>query len=284
MNDADADADEFRPSSRRTQYGDASDVSPTVPPRLVRRTRTVVVVSVGLTVVAAASVRTYAGDAAAVRWVTGALVGLSAVCWLLVANRRKNRSPSGHVVGSTLGPANAVTVGRGVLSAWVFGFALLSEWSSGSVAWVPALCYGVAVVSDALDGAVARALNCETRLGERLDVEYDAFGLLAAASAGVAAGVVPWPYLAVGVARYAFVAGCAVRRRRGLPVFDLPPRRSRRVLAGLQMAYVVVALAPPTPRSVAVAGAALCGLPLLLGFARDWFFVTGRGTDARTRR
>lgn len=255
-----------------------------VPPQLVRRTRAVVLLSAGLTVVAAASVRTYAGDAAAVRWCAGALAGLAAVCWVLVANRRKNRSSSADAVGSTLGPANAVTVGRGVLSAWVFGFAFLPASSPAFAAWLPALCYGVAVLSDALDGAVARALNCETRLGERLDIEYDAFGLLAATSAGVVAGVVPWPYLAVGLARYAFVAGRAVRRRRGRPVFDLPPRRSRRVLAGLQMAYVVVALAPPTPRSVAVAGAALCGLPLLLGFVRDWLFVTGRATDSRKRR
>lgn len=237
-----------------------------------------------LTAVVAAGVRTDAGDAAAGRWFAGALVGLAVVCGLLVANRAENRPSSREAVESTLGPANAVTVGRGVLAAWVFGFALLPAWPDESVAWLPALWYGVAVLSDALDGAVARALNCETRLGERLDVEYDAFGLLAATSAGVVAGVVPWPYLAVGVARYAFVAARAVRRRRDRPVFDLPPRRSRRVLAGLQMAYVAAALAPPTPRFVAVAGAALCGLPSLLGFVRDWFLVTGRRTDARTRR
>lgn len=238
-----------------------------------------VVLAVGLTAVVAAGVRAAVGDAAASRWFAGALVGLAVVCWLLVSNRDENRPSSGAAVGSALGPANAVTVGRGVLAAWVFGVTLLPEWPSEFVAWLPALWYGVAAVSDALDGAVARALNCRTRLGERLDVEYDAFGLLAATSAGVVAGVVPWPYLAVGVARYAFVAARAVRRRRDRPVFDLPPRRSRRVLAGLQMAYVAVALAPPTPRSVAVAGAALCGLPSLFGFVRDWFLVTGRRTD-----
>ncbi|SFG04331.1 CDP-diacylglycerol--glycerol-3-phosphate 3-phosphatidyltransferase [Halopelagius inordinatus] len=256
----------------------------TVPPRLVRRTRAVVALAFGLTALAATGVRTDAGDAVAGQWFAGASVGLAAVCWILVSNRAENRASPGDAVGSTLGPANAVTVGRGVLSAWVLGFAVVAVRPAEFDAWFPALAYGVAVVSDALDGAVARALNCETRLGERLDVEYDAFGLLAAATAGVVGGVVPWPYLAVGVARYAFVAARAVRRRRNRPVFDLPPRRSRRVLAGLQMAYVVVALAPPTPRVVAVTGAALCGLPLLLGFVRDWLLVTGRRTDARRRR
>lgn len=85
-----------------------------------------------------------------------------------------------------------------------------------------------------------------------------------------------WWYLSVGAARYVFVAGLWWRERTDKPTFDLPPRTSRRVLAGLQMAVVPVALAPGVFDSwmPLVTGVAAGGL--LLGFGRDWLYVSGR--------
>jgi CDP-diacylglycerol--glycerol-3-phosphate 3-phosphatidyltransferase len=254
-----------------------------IPPELVTRTRVAVGLSIGFTAAAGYAVGVGLGPEAALRWTAGSSVGLCVVCWHLIVHRRENRQQTGETVAPTLGVANAVTFARGVLAAWIAGFALLPSWPVGPLAWAPSICYGVAVAADAVDGAIARARGRETLLGKRLDVEYDAFGLLVAPVAGAVAGVVPWPYLAVGVARYAFVAGIALRRRRERPVFELPQRSSRRLLAGIQMAYVAGALAPIAPRHLVAVGAVLAGAPLLFGFVRDWLYVTGRRAERRAR-
>jgi CDP-diacylglycerol--glycerol-3-phosphate 3-phosphatidyltransferase len=249
---------------------------PSVPSALVRRVWAAVAQALVVTVVAGAVVRSVASPGTALRWGAASTLALVVVLGVLVANRAENHPPATETVYSSLGLPNAITLGRGVLVAWVAGFVFLPAWPVGPLAWVPAVCYGAAAVADALDGAIARRNGRVTRLGERLDMEYDALGLLVAPLVGVVAGVIPAPYLAVGVARYAFVAGIALRERRGRPVSDLPERSSRRVLAGAQMAYVAVALVPATPSVVVVGGALVFGGGVLVGFARDWLYVSGR--------
>jgi CDP-diacylglycerol--glycerol-3-phosphate 3-phosphatidyltransferase len=255
--------------------------SAAVPRGLVRRVRAAAVVAAAATAGSAAGVFAVLGPEATLRWGPAAGLSLGYVLALLVRNRGDNRPVEGGPVAATLGAPNAVTVARGVLLAWVAGFAALPSWSTGPLAWAPALWYGTAASLDAVDGALARRYDRETGLGARLDIEYDAFGLLAGSLAGAVGGAIPWPYVAVGVARYAFVAGLALRRRLGLPVFELPERTSRRVLAGAQMAFVAAALAPPAPASAVRVGAATFGGAVLLGFARDWLFATGRRTGRR---
>jgi len=232
-----------------------------------------------------------------------------AVCWRQLDGRVDRNhpptagSPSADPAGAragavavdgSLGLPNAVTALRGLLVAWVAGFLVLDAgtlatpgWVSTAVdplsrplLWLPAVAYGTAALLDAADGALARSLGRETVLGAELDTEYDAIGLLVAAAVGVVGGAVPAAYLACGLARYAFVAGKRWRRRRGLAVHSLPHRRSRRRLAGLQMAYLAVALAPVTGVLAARVGALVLGGPFLLGFARDWLYVSGRLTPA----
>jgi CDP-diacylglycerol--glycerol-3-phosphate 3-phosphatidyltransferase len=257
--------------------------SPAVPRGLVRRVRAVAFLAAAATVGNTALVLAALGAEAALRWTAAAGLGLAYVLVLLVRNRDGNRPAEGGPVAATLGLPNAVSVARGVLVAWVAGFAALPAWPTGALAWAPALWYGTAAALDAVDGALARRYDRETGLGARLDVEYDAFGLLAGSVAGVVGGVVPWPYVAVGVARYAFVGGLAVRRRSGRPVYELPARTSRRVLAGLQMAFVAGALAPPAPAWAVRVGAAVFGGAVLLGFLRDWLSVTGRRRERGDR-
>jgi CDP-diacylglycerol--glycerol-3-phosphate 3-phosphatidyltransferase len=99
--------------------------------------------------------------------------------------------------------------------------------------------------------------------------------VLAAAGLIVQYGQVqPW-YILVAVARYFFVAGLWLRRRFEMPVFDLPPSLTRRMLAGLQMGFLALMLWPIfTPPGTYLA-AVLFGLPFLLGFAQDWLYVSG---------
>ncbi|WP_245756886.1 CDP-alcohol phosphatidyltransferase family protein [Halogranum rubrum] len=213
------------------------------------------------------------------RWVVFAAAALIAVFGTFAVHR----TATAHHSEWPFGVANLVTLARGVLVAWVAGF-LLVAWAArgGVVAWLPGLLYGAAAALDAVDGTLARRLGRETALGARLDMAYDAFGLFVAPLVAAAAGQVPWWYLSVGVARYVFVAGIRLRRYRGLAVADLPPRTSRRVLAGLQMAFVAVALTPVVSPAAGRVGAALFGGALLAGFARDWLYVSGRLVE-RTR-
>ncbi|WP_191965462.1 MULTISPECIES: CDP-alcohol phosphatidyltransferase family protein [Haloferax] len=196
-----------------------------------------------------------------------------------VASRTAEQSDTDDPrVYDTLGLPTSVTLVRGTLVAGIAGvagmvvFGPATEW----MAWVAAIAYGLAAALDSVDGFLARRLGRVTDLGGRLDTTVDAFGLLAAPLAGVVLGQLPWWYLSVGAARYVFVAGLWWRERTGRPTFDLPPRPSRRVLAGLQMAVVPVALAPGVADAWIpfVAGVAASGL--LLGFGRDWLYVSGR--------
>ncbi|ELZ91432.1 putative CDP-diacylglycerol--glycerol-3-phosphate 3-phosphatidyl-transferase [Haloferax mucosum ATCC BAA-1512] len=229
-------------------------------------------------------------------WTVPTVLVVAGLWWYTYANAAENSS--GDTAGSgesdggetarayaTLGLPTGVTLFRGTVIAGVAGVAAVAAVGGYSPvwAWAAAVGYGVAAALDAVDGFLARRLDRVTRLGGRLDTAVDAFGLLAAPLAGVVLGELAWWYLSVGAARYVFVAGKWWRDRTDKPTFDLPPRASRRVLAGLQMAVVPLALAPgvfdawmPLVTGVAAGG-------LLLGFGRDWLYVSGRLRSAATR-
>ncbi len=224
-------------------------------------------------------------ETAAVTWAAGTLLVVVGLCAYAYANADENVAPGDGATESepgrpydSLGLPTAVTLARGFLVAGVAGIAGVALYGplSPSWAWAAAVGYGAAAALDALDGALARRLDRVSRLGARLDTAVDAFGLLVAPLAGVFLGELAWWYLSVGAARYVFLLGLRLRERAGRPTFDLPPRASRRVLAGVQMAVVPLALAPGVfdPWMLLVTGVAAAAL--LLGFARDWGYVSGR--------
>jgi CDP-diacylglycerol--glycerol-3-phosphate 3-phosphatidyltransferase len=84
-------------------------------------------------------------------------------------------------------------------------------------------------------------------------------------------------------ARYLFVAGIWLLRRRGETIHELSPSILRRTLAGFQMSFMAVVLLPvfsPPATWVAAAG---FGVPFLSGFLRDWLVVSGRFDPASVR-
>ncbi|WP_224447049.1 CDP-alcohol phosphatidyltransferase family protein [Haloprofundus salilacus] len=212
--------------------------------------------------------------------------------WLLVAaavlalelgwavHRLDRNRRTGETLLARFGTGNLVTLGRGVLLAWVAAFAVVDWTDIAALLWIPGVLYGTAAALDAVDGALARRTDRVTELGASLDLEYDALGVLVACSVGVAAGLLPVWYLSVGLARYMFGLARSLRRRRGAPVYDLPQRVSRRLLAGLQMAFLAVALSPVPGQRARTVGAVAFGGTLLLGFVRDWLYVSGRIGDA----
>jgi len=180
---------------------------------------------------------------------------------------------TGPIAGA-FGLANGLTLLRGALYAVVAGFVVVP--AETTLSWVPALCYGGGVVLDRLDGAVARTIGRETELGRRLDMAFDTFGFLAAPVVAVLWGALPAYYLAVSVARYAFVAAVRLHRWRGGQTHSLPDSDLGKYLAGIQMVFVTLALAPPAPTGLVHAVAPVVLAPTLAVFGRDYLHATGR--------
>src|SRR5690606_22391410 len=187
--------------------------------------------------------RAHWGASEAGRWALLAAAVLAYEAWTLRRGLAANHRPGEKSLLPGLGAANRLTLLRGAMLALMAGF-LFAPWSGGWLAWAPAALYGAIVLLDGLDGAVARLTGQPTRLGEMLDLELDALGMLVAPLLGVWYGQLPPWFLLVSAARYLFVLGLWWRRRRGLPIYELPPSHRRRSLAGLMMGCTGVVLWP----------------------------------------
>lgn len=208
----------------------------------------------------------------------------SALCWAYVLWQCFRRLPLNHstVDGrpfAHLGHGNRITLLRGWCIAATAGF-LAFAWADVHpyLLYLPAALYSLAAVGDALDGYMARRQQQTTRLGAELDTVLDAFGLVIAPLLAVLYGKLHLSYLLVSLAYYLFQAGIHWRQRRGLAVYPLPPSKLRRYLAGVQMALVAFALWPMLPPELTRLLGAVLMVPLLLGFCRDWLYVSGRLT------
>lgn len=173
----------------------------------------------------------------------------------------------------TLGVANTVTLTRGGLFAAVAGFVAVEP--TPALAWVPAFLYGTGCVLDWVDGFTARFRGRTTVLGAKLDMAFDTLGFLVAPVVAVLWGRLPIWYLSLSCARYLFKAGRGLRRCQGKPIYDLSPSAVRRPLAGLQMVFITVALAPVIPVETVRRLATVVLTPSLAVFARDYLVVAG---------
>ena len=136
-------------------------------------------------------------------------------------------------------PASRVTLVRAALAAGVAALAVVS----GNAALVVALA-SVALALDLVDGWVARRTGTATPFGARFDGEVDAFLILA-----LSVYVAPeygWWVLAIGAARYVFLAGEWLLPWMRAP---LPRRRWRVVVAATQGVVLTIAAAGILPRA-----------------------------------
>lgn len=241
----------------------------------VHRDYTLVVLAFGVSLGAiTVGVAATGNPGVAGRWAlpAGGVAGFE--LWFLWYHLEANHPDgAGSDLYQRLGPPNLVTMARGGAYAAVAGFAFLEP--SAWVAWLPAVLYGVGSALDWVDGLIARVADQRTVLGVKLDMAFDTVGFLVVPVVGVLWGRLPLFYLSLSAARYLFKAGTAIRRGRGLPVYDLPSSSVRRPLAGLQMAFITVALAPVLPTDVVFPAASVVLTPSLLVFARDYLVVAG---------
>ena len=162
-------------------------------------------------------------------WTVGLVSG--AIINVLLARGLVSRGRVG------LGPADRVTLTRAVLACGVAALTVTGFHRPVPLALLVALS-STALALDAVDGRVARRTGTASRLGARFDMETDAF-LILVLSVHVSREF-GWWVLAGGAARYALIVaawGAAWLRRQ------MPPRRWRKVVAGLQGVALTVAAA-----------------------------------------
>ena len=228
------------------------------------------------------------GRPEALQWIFQAAIIMVYVLSLLRYGLHWNYHPVEKVLRSNLGYGTWLTIIRGGLIAVLGGY-LFQPWPAsvffqGRPSWIPGLLYITASILDFCDGRVARSCGRESRLGAFLDINLDALGLLIAPLVAVWYGQLPLAYLSVGTVYYAYVGGIRLRRKFSKPVLDPGPWRGARIIAGIQMGLVGIALLPIADPAITKPAAYAAMTPLLAGFVRDWMIVCGYLKRNQVRR
>ncbi|WP_218221538.1 CDP-alcohol phosphatidyltransferase family protein [Nesterenkonia sp. Act20] len=130
--------------------------------------------------------------------------------------------------------------------------------------WILAVVIGLALVLDAVDGAVARYTRSSSTAGARLDMEADAAALLIVSV--IAAATVGWWAAGIGLMRYLFVAAGWVRPAlRGEMNYSF----FRRSVAATQAVALFLALLPVVPAMISAVILAIALILLIASFGRD---------------
>ena len=237
------------------------------PQTLTRAVALLLLLGVGVLAVVAQALATFAGFN--VWFIAAALLCYGGACALILMHVGR------HHPFANFGPANVVTWLRLVLTCLSAG--LVAETARpGTVfapeaAWVFTVIAVLALLLDGLDGWLARKSGQISPFGARFDTEVDALQILllsiAAATLGKAGA---WIILA-GLMRYIYVACGWLWPQLTQP---LPPSVRRKAVCALQVAVLIVLLAPPVvpPFSAALGFVAL--VTLIYSFAIDviWAF------------
>lgn len=214
------------------------------------------------------------GNSFATRWAIISSVALAlqlAALWRdLALNKRTAKSP----ILSGLGAGTWISLARVLCLSLMAGF-LGMPLPSLPFAWLSFALTLFFNLSDFVDGYAARITNRVTLLGQKLDQDMDGRGLLVSSLLAIQYGASGWWFLLVGLARYIFVFGLQLRRRRGKRIYPLRPNPGRRALAGTQMGVTTGILAPILSHSVTTLASTLFMAPFLWNFYLDWLQVSG---------
>ena len=169
------------------------------------------------------------------------------------------------------GPANAVTLARAVPVVLVAG--LVVAPASTAAAAFAASAGALATLLDGLDGRLARRHGVESAFGARFDMEVDALLVMALA-------VLAWRWdragawvLLSGLMRYLFVAAGALAPWLRRP---LPPRWRRQAVCVVQIAVLLLVVAPLLPVQASAPLAFAGVLVLAASFAIDIAWLARR--------
>ncbi len=176
-----------------------------------------------------------------------------------------------------LGPADLITLARAVLTCALAALVADSFLHDAAVAALVALAV-LALVSDAVDGWVARRTRTVSTFGARFDGEVDAFLILVLSV--YVADTVHWWVLSIGLARYAFAAAGWV-----LPwmLGQLPPRYWRKVVTAVQGIVLTVAAAAVAPLWLTTVALVVALALLTESFGRDVLWLWHHRSPGRER-
>lgn len=220
------------------------------------------------------------GPQPAVRWGLQAALVLAYVFLRLGSALGLNYGPGHPGLRPSLGAANLITLLRAALTASLAGFLFQTPpgGAGSSWSWLPGLLYLTAAIMDFADGYIARATGTITRLGEYLDTEIDALGLLVASLLLVSSARAPLPYLWVGLGYYGLLAAIRLRRAAGRPIVRVTPRAGARWMAGCEMGFAAAALLPIFGSEATYPAAWIMAAGLLVSLGQDWLVVCGYAT------
>ena len=217
------------------------------------------------------------------RWFPATVLVLMYVHFLFGYYLKQNHPPGKKILYPSVGIANHITIARGwgisVMAGFIFLPLSASALSSSLAGWLPGIIYLLVGWADCLDGLWSRVSQRTSVLGQKLDVEMDALGLLIAAVLSILWGRLPMAYLAVGLCYYIFQIGIWVLKRRGKIVYPLKERPFARVMAGIQMVFVGLSLLPLFAVPLLHLAAFYFLLPFLAGFIWDWMTIQNLPTE-----
>jgi CDP-diacylglycerol--glycerol-3-phosphate 3-phosphatidyltransferase len=195
--------------------------------------------------------------------------------WVSLGGRLKTNVRVGEQTTlSSFGWGTAFTLTRLTLIAALSGFLWVHPVPQPLIliiAWL----YTAAILTDFIDGALARFTNHNTELGQWLDMHADSLGVIVGSYLAFFLGKLPWPYLIFAFARYIFLVGLWLRRKRGQRVDDMPDNSLRRVLAGIQLCFIPIAMYPVfKPAGTQIVGLLLL-FPFIGSFLYDYAHIAG---------
>ncbi|HWE73823.1 MAG TPA: CDP-alcohol phosphatidyltransferase family protein [Stellaceae bacterium] len=179
------------------------------------------------------------------------------------------------------GAANWVTAARAVYAVCLLGYgvwALAADHVPGpTLRWFWVVGALGALALDGVDGRLARRLGQTSGFGARFDMETDAATMLGLSLlAWLCDQAGPW-VLAIGLARYIFVAGSRVFPALAAP---LPPKKRRQAICVAQVAVLVLAVVPGVPPEMASPLCLGALAALVYSFAVDVVWLaTSRAVD-----
>lgn len=174
--------------------------------------------------------------------------------------------------------ADRITLARAFATSIAAAGAVAAPELSSATLWLLTGLAAAALLTDGVDGFVARRTGAASEFGARMDREVDAFTVLVLAILVYRLGRADLWILAAGAMRYAFVAAGSLLPWLRAP---LPPSRRRQVVCVVQVGALVGCIPPLLPQAWSMGLLALALAALTASFGRDVLLLWRAGRIRR---